>query len=150
MKLEAALASVPVDAEATRHAGRDALSLWLIDARNRLLTLINERPDPHALRTAVRVARFQEHWIGCHVQRQRGEACDSSAPRLAGIEPQASSWASEDGALPPGPTVLAYLEQTLEITLDLLAASGQTDTALHVYRAAVWHEDRVVEGLAQA
>jgi ergothioneine biosynthesis protein EgtB len=88
-----------------RHAGRDVLSLALIDARNRSLawaTLLEEAPgevlrlggelppgvaaslDP-PLWTLGRIGWFQEFWIGRNVQRARGEGADAQGPRLASI-----------------------------------------------------------------
>ncbi|MEO5732391.1 MAG: SUMF1/EgtB/PvdO family nonheme iron enzyme, partial [Rubrivivax sp.] len=139
------------DSHAVRHGGRELLSLLLMDARNHLLQLLRIDPSSRqALRGAASAGVFQEHWIGCHLQRQRGEACDPQTVRLAGIEPQAAAWADENGALPDLPSLHAYLADTLEVTLDLLAGSAESDAALHVYRAALWHEDRLCESLADA
>ena len=85
------------DAEAIRRAGPDLLSLALIDARNALLALLAHDESPRALRLAARAGHDQEYWIARHVQRQRGEACDPAAPRLAGIEPRSAAWCAEDG-----------------------------------------------------
>ncbi|CAD5372499.1 FGE-sulfatase domain-containing protein [Rubrivivax sp. A210] len=138
------------DPLAIRTAGRELLSLALIDARNRLLALLAEDESAPALRLAARAGWFQEYWIACHVQRQRGEACDPAATRLAGIELAIDAWRAPEGP-PPAPADLrSYLAETLEITLDLLAASTEDDAALHFFRLALQHEDRVVEALVEA
>lgn len=144
------------DPAATRRAGRELLSLLLMDARNRLLALLVEDEAADALRLAVRAGWFQERWIGCHVQRRRGEACDAAAPRLAGVEPRAAGWLRDDDPPPAADAVRGYLAQTLEISLDLLAALPASaddgdagDAALHVYRLSLLHEDRLVERLAE-
>jgi len=140
------------DPLAMRHAGPDLLSLALIDARNALLALLSHDESPAALRLAARAGWFQEYWIARHVQRQRGEACDADAPRFAGIEPRIDAWLTPD-AEPPEPGVLrGYLAESLEITLELLAAlpaQGADDTGLYVYRNSLLHEDRLTEALAE-
>ncbi len=139
------------DPPSIRHAGPELLSLALIDSRNRLLQLLAQDESPAALRLAARAGAWQERWIACHVQRQRGEACDPGAPRLAGIEPRIEAWTDEAGP-PPAPEALrGYLAQTLEITLELLAGqpAGAGDAALHFYRASLLHEDRLGEALAE-
>ncbi len=132
-----------------RHAGRDLLSLALMDSRNHLLRLLAMDEATTALRLAVRAGWYQDHWIARHVQRQRGEACDPRAPRLAGIEPQAESWLNQDLAPPTAEQVRSYLAEILDITLELLAAADESDAALHFYRISLLHEDRVCETLTQ-
>jgi len=137
------------DAQAMRRAGRELLSLALIDARNHLLATLVLDESAAALRLAARAGFFQETWIARHVQRQRGEACDPHATRLAGIEPRAEAWATGD--VTPAPEALrGYLAQTLEVTLDLLDASAEDDAALHFFRLSLQHEDRLCEALAEA
>ncbi len=138
------------DPQAIRHAGRELLSLALIDSRNRLLHLLGEEESPLALRQCAQAGWFQEHWIGCHVQRQRGEACDPGAPRLAGVEPCIGQWRAPVGAPPVPAELRAYLGETLDITLDLLAASAEDDAALYFFRRALQHEDRLAEALMEA
>jgi gamma-glutamyl hercynylcysteine S-oxide synthase len=140
------------DPVAIRHAGRELLSLALIDSRNHLLAAFAKDEGPAARRTVLHAAWFQEWWIARHVQRARGEGCDARAPRLAGIEPHADVWMVEadDAALPDAPTLRAYLAETLETTLDLLAGAAEDDTALHVYRNTLLHEDRLHERLAES
>jgi gamma-glutamyl hercynylcysteine S-oxide synthase len=140
----------PLDDPASiRHAGRDLLSLALMDSRNHLLRLLAMDEATTALRLAVRAGWYQDHWIARHVQRQRGEACDPHAPRLAGIEPQADSWLRQDLSPPTAEQVRAYLAEILDITLELLAAADDSDAALHFYRISLLHEDRVCETLTQ-
>ncbi len=134
-----------------RRAGPELLSLALIDARNALLGLLAHDETPAALRIAARAGWFQEYWIARHVQRQRGEACDADAPRLAGIEPRIDGWLSPR-AEPPADALRAYLAESLEITLELLAglpAASADDALLHVYRNSLLHEDRLTEALAE-
>ena len=135
------------DPQQIRQAGRELLSLALIDSRNALLTLLARDESPAALRLAAHAGHFQEHWLGCHLQRQRGEACDPGAPRLASIQPQMAAWLADEDAAPTPETLRAYLADTLEVTLDLLAASAETDAALHYFRASLLHEDRLCETL---
>jgi len=180
----AATTSAWDDPCAIRHAGRELLSVALIDSRNRLLRLLaldeslamneslatneslakNESLAPGelrsrgeslslgesipALRRAALAGWYQEYWIARHVQRQRGEACDPSAPRLAGIEPAAERWIEAGQTLPQAQALRAYLQDTLETTLDLLASSAETDAGLCFFRLALWHEDRLCEAMA--
>ena len=130
-----------------RQAGRELLSLALIDSRNALLKLLAQDESPAALRLAAHAGHYQELWLGCHLQRQRGEACDPAAPRLASIQPQVAAWLVEEGPPPTPETVRGYLAETLEVTLDLLAASAESDAALHYFRASLLHEDRLCEAL---
>ena len=137
------------DAQAIRRAGCDLLSLALIDSRNHLLRLLAIDESGAALRIAVQAGWYQDHWIARHVQRQRGEACDPRAPRLAGIEPRADTWAAGEGDPPTPEALRGYLAETLEVTLDLLSGTPETDTALHFYRSSLLHEDRLCEALAE-
>jgi len=138
------------DPHGIRLAGRDLLSLALLDSRNHLLRSLSSWPEPpaQALRIALDAGRYQESWIARHVQRQRGEACDPDGVRLGGIEPRIALWLSPVGAPPDAQTVRSYLAQTLEITLDLLAGTPDEDPPLHFFRQALLHEDRLVEALA--
>ncbi|HLL17240.1 MAG TPA: SUMF1/EgtB/PvdO family nonheme iron enzyme [Rubrivivax sp.] len=143
------------DARAIRSAGPDLLSLALIDSRNHLLRLLSVDESPAALRLALHAGWYQEYWIARHVQRGRGEACDPRAPRLAGIEPLADAWVAAEAPLPTPEVLRAYLHETLEVTLELLAglttaAAQPDDAALCFYRLALLHEDRLGEALAEA
>ena len=135
------------DAVAMRQAGRELLSLALIDARNHLLRRLAQQPSPLALRLATHAGWYQEHWIACHVQRGRGEACDAAGLRLASIEANILHWL-EPQAEPPSPeSVRGYLAHTLETTLELLERTPEDDAALHFFRQSLLHEDRLCEAL---
>jgi ergothioneine biosynthesis protein EgtB len=156
-----------------RHAGRELLSLALIDARNQTLRWIaameatlgpalaaprRDRIDP-PLWTLGHLAWFQEHWIARNVQRRRGEACDPTHPRLASIRPDADRWydptvagadARWTSALPDLAATRQYLVDTLETTLDLLASvTGDEDDALYFDRLVLSHEDWQAEVFAR-
>jgi iron(II)-dependent oxidoreductase len=94
-----------------RAAGKEVLSLALIDARNRTLAwaaAFEAALDGQALRlpadpacateidpplwTLGHIGWFQEFWIGRNVQRGRGENADARLPRLASILPGADAW----------------------------------------------------------
>ena len=140
---------LPLDGpRAIRCAGRDLLSLALIDSRNSLLHRLAADESTPALRMAARAGHYQEHWLACHLQRQRGEACSEGAPRLAGIQPEVAQWLNEQGPAPSPELLRAYLAETLEITLDLLAGSDESDAALFYFRLSLLHEDRLAEALA--
>lgn len=154
-----------------RSAGRDLLSLALIDARNHLLRwLAAFEPHAQALRglppqadadppmwLVGRAAWFQEYWIGRNTQRQRGERADATAPRLpslleqadARFDPRLSERAARWRAvLPDAAALRSYLADSLDTTLDLLSSTPETDEALFVFRLALQHEDRLCEALA--
>ena len=146
MSLRAQPLDVPL---AIRVAGRELLSLALIDSRNHLLALLGQHEDAAALRLAAQAGWYQEYWLARHVQRQRGEACDPAGPRLAGIEPLIDDWRHGHGEPPDAAELRAYLAESLEVTLDLLAATAEEDAALHFYRLSLWHEDRLGEALVE-
>ena len=90
-----------------RTAGKDLLSLALIDARNhtlRWITACEAGLGGAALTVPLRaeinpplwelghIGWFQEYWIGRNVQRDRGERCDPAHPKLASILPDADRW----------------------------------------------------------
>ena len=140
------------DPLAMRRAGRDVLSLALIDSRNHLLQLLALDESAVALRLAAQAGWYQEYWLARHVQRGRGEACDPHAPRLAGLEPRIDSWVARDGEAPPPDQLRSYLQESLEVTLELLATGPpdrDDDAALHFYRCSLLHEDRLTEALAE-
>jgi gamma-glutamyl hercynylcysteine S-oxide synthase len=139
------------DAQAMRHADAELLSLALMHARNRTLawlTVLERLPPARWL--AGRTGWWQERWIARNVQRSRGAAAEATRAPLASIEPQADAWWALPGDVcGPTPEALrAYLAETLDVTLDLLAAADGSDDALHWYRAALFEEDAVVLGLA--
>jgi ergothioneine biosynthesis protein EgtB len=164
-----------------RAAGKELLSLALIEARNhtlrwasaletvdggRALALVGEvapavvaELDP-PLWTLGHIAWFQEHWIARNVQRMRGERADPTHPRLASILPAADLW--YDAAAPPErrrelartelpdlPATRAYLVETLETTLELLAGVAvEDDESLYFHRLALFHEEMHAEAFA--
>jgi len=158
------------DAQRMRRAGADLLSLALIDARNRLLRWVaafeaapasyEERPADALppLWLIGQAGWFPEFWIARNVQRLRGEHGDGQAAKLASIEPHADAWYdarhSTPGArwaleLPGYEATRHYLVDTLETTLELLGTAGDSDDALHFFRLALQHEDRLIETLAE-
>ena len=99
---------------------------------------------------------FQEYWIGRNMQRALGSRCEPSHARLASIEPNADRWWDSSHvphdtrwalALPDVDHVRAYLLETLESTLDLLAKAPEDDEALYFYRLCLFHEDMHGEAL---
>ncbi len=151
-----------------RAAGKDLLSLALMDARNHTLRWIGacERlfgpalklpPSPDLnppLWALGHVGWFQERWIARNVQRERGERCNPSQTRLASVLPDADRWYEATSGrwsldLPALQPTKQYLVDTLETTLDLLASTrGDGDDSLYFYRLALFHEDRHIEGFA--
>ena len=153
-------------------AGKGLLSLALIDARNRTLRWIGAfeavlgnpklkfeaRPDANLLLWELgHVGWFQEYWIARNVQRQRGEACDATGPKLASILPEADRCFDPTSAprasrwglpLPDLQTTRQYLVETLETTLELLESASEDDAGLYFYRLALFHEDARVERFA--
>lgn len=159
-------------ADAMRHAGKDLLSLALIEARNRSLRLFAAfeaagridvlGPQGESPRRWLgRLGWFQEAWISRNVQRQRGHDADPSVVRMASIEPMADRWydprlqAREPGSrwvLPSPHAIRLYLLDTLDVTLDLLQQVPETDSSLYFFRLALFHEDAQAEvllGMAQ-
>ncbi|MDO9360598.1 MAG: selenoneine synthase SenA [Polaromonas sp.] len=148
-----------------RGAGKDVLSLALMDARNHTLRLFGhyqqaiEEADVQwpaspgmnpPLWTLGHIGWFQEWWVGRNMQRSRGMLCEPVPTRLASIEPQADGWwnpaatAADERwklALPGTESCRAYLLDTLEGTLDLLEKAGDDDEALYFYRLCLFHED---------
>jgi gamma-glutamyl hercynylcysteine S-oxide synthase len=148
------------DALRIRHADAELLSLALIDARNHTLRWLaafdGVAPAAGAMRSPTWLAGhagwFQEYWIARHVQRQRGEHCDASALRLASVDPRADDWLCSHAAGAPALSadeVRGYLAATLDTTLELLAGADGSDDGLHFFRAALLHEDRLGEALAE-
>jgi len=141
-----------VDSPLMRQAGKDLLSLALMDARNHTLrwfAAFEALPAP-PLWELGHAGWFQEHWIARNVQRQRGEAGDATHPKLAPILPGADAMFGQrgDAALPDAQTIRQYLVDTLEMTLELLDAAAEDDDALYFYRLALLREDALVERFA--
>ena len=164
-----ALAAAGIDSPDVLRAGRDALSLALMDARNHTLQLLGAfeqalddappaGPFPPPLWTAGHIGWFAEFWIGRNPRRALGPECPRDAVRLASVDPQADRWF--DPSLLPAPeraaagltseAVKAYLLDTLETTLELLEKAPEDDAALHFFRLALWHEDLRGEQLVMA
>lgn len=144
-----------VDTAQMRHAGRDLLSLALMDARNHSLrwaAAFEASPAGAApvLWALGRLGWFQEHWIARNVQRQRGERCDATRPKLASILPEADALFESPRAAPliDLQTIRQYLVDTLETTLELLDGAAEDDDALYFYRLALLREDACVERFA--
>lgn len=162
-----------VESPRLRTAGKDMLSLALMDARNHTLRWIGaceealggrlmkvpQTPELNPpLWTLGHVGWFQEHWIGRNVQRERGEQCDPTHPKLASILPEADSLYDPRHApqesrwslpLPDLQATKQYLVDTLETTLELLDGTrGDDDASLYFYRLALFHEDAHIESLA--
>ncbi len=154
-----------IDSPDMRRAGRELLSLALIDARNHTLHLLSlyeralassalsvprrEEVEPPAW-LAGHIGWFAEWWIGRNTQRAFGADCPVRPTRLASIEPAADGWwnPAQIGPagrwspdLPDPAQTRAYLLDTLESTLELLEHAAETDAGLYFYRLALFHED---------
>jgi ergothioneine biosynthesis protein EgtB len=153
-----------IDSPGMRAAGRELLSLALMDARNHTLHLLGAFEQalgpalamPRAPRLVPpawcvgHVGWLAEAWIGRNPQRGQGAACPADAPWLASIEPQADSWFDPllvspsqrwALALPPLHQLRAYLLDTLETTLELLDKAQPGEAGLYFFRMALFHED---------
>ena len=133
-----------VDSARMRRAGRELLSLALMDSRNHTLRWIGafeqalstpelDVPQANDLSPPLwelgHLGWFQERWIARNVQRQRGARCDPSQARLPSIlsdadrcfDPaevsHAARWRVD---LPELQATRQYLVDTLETTLELL------------------------------
>ena len=162
-----------VDSPQWRRAGRDPLSLAMIDSRNLTLQLLGmiekaqaEAPTPQAatlppdaqapLWIAGHIGWFSESWIARNTQRALGPVCPREPTRIGSIEPEADrfwepgqSSAAEwfGAAVPDFQSTRAWLLETLEGTLALLAKTPEDDAALYFFRAALAHEDTCGERL---
>lgn len=163
--------NMSIDSPDIRRAGRDLLSLALMDARNHTLYLLSHyeqalgasqfkvplRPELNPpLWELGHIGWFQEWWLGRNLQRDLGRRGDSLATRLASIEPQADRWwdsgqVAHDSRwgldLPDLAHIKTYLLNTLESTLELLEKATDEDQALYFYRLALFHEDMHGEAL---
>ena len=147
-----------IDGPDMRGAGRELLSLALIDARNRTLHLLSMCGGRARARLwlAGHAGWFSEWWIARNTQRAFGIACSPRPTRLASVEPRADAWWAQrpagpshalPGSLPDADTTRAYLLETLENTLDMLERAVETDAGLYFYRLALFHEDLCGEDL---
>ncbi|MEO8249514.1 MAG: SUMF1/EgtB/PvdO family nonheme iron enzyme [Burkholderiales bacterium] len=163
-----------VDSPAVLEAGRDMLSLALIDSRNltlHTLALVEQaqaaapapiQPSPDAnppFWIAGHTGWFGEFWIARNTRRALGSRCPSEPTRIASIEPEADHFwqpgqapAAErwNWAMPDQQSTRAYLLETLETTLALLEKAPEDDDALYFFRAALAHEDATGERLVTA
>ena len=132
----------------------------------RALTLAGGVPDSVAamdppLWTLGHLAWQQERRIARNVQRARGEAASPAGPRLASICAESDRWydpaASQAGArrelvdagLPDLAATRQYLIDSLEISLDLLAAlPDDDDDALYFFRLCLFDEAATSESFA--
>ncbi|MBB3639731.1 MULTISPECIES: SUMF1/EgtB/PvdO family nonheme iron enzyme [unclassified Variovorax] len=157
-----------IDSPDMCRAGRELLSLALIDARNHtlhLLSLYEQALGAQALARppgaddegvvpaawlAGHIGWFAEWWIGRNTQRAFGADCPMRPTRLAPIDPGADDWwnPAHSGPgrrwppdLPDLAQTKAYLLETLESTLELLDNAAETDAGLYFYRLALFHED---------
>jgi len=157
--------SASIDSPAMHHAGRDVLSLALMDARNHTLHLLTQiesalestqlvvpqRPELNPpFWTLGHIGWFQEWWVARNLQRHRGRSADPQASRLGSIEPRSDHWWNPGTTpplsrwtldLPTPAAIKAYLLDTLESTLDLLEKTPHEDDALYFYRLVLCHED---------
>jgi gamma-glutamyl hercynylcysteine S-oxide synthase len=167
------LAAPTIDSPRMRSAGKDLLSLALMDARNHTLHTMGQLqanlPSMGGTGTAAQVnwveplwllghvGWFQEWWIGRNTQRDLGERCPAQPMRLASIEPRADACynpalstrvqrAAQD--YPDLQTIKTYLLETLESTLELLEKTPEQDDNLYFYRLALAREDQIGEQLA--
>lgn len=156
-----------------RRAGKEVLSLALMDARNHTLHIVGQlQTSLPGLRLGTaagpgsalvaplwllgHVGWFQEWWIGRNTQRALGQWCPAQPMRLASIDPRADPcWnpAVSSTALrrmpdcPDLQTVKAYLLETLESSLELLDKTQENDDSLYFYRLALAREDQIGEQL---
>ena len=166
-----ALAPVAIDAADMRSAGRERLSLALMDARNHTLQLLARFeqalgppprvPSAPALFPPAWLAGHSgwlaESWIARNPQRSLGPRCPADSVRLASVDPEADRffdprlapreerWRME---LPALGSIRAYLLDTLETTLELLEHAPEDDAGLYFFRMALFHEDLRGEDLA--
>ena len=155
-----------------RHAGKGLLSLALMDARNHTLRWLAVYEEALAAKQFVvplvpelnpplwelgHLGWFQEWWIARNVQRQRGASCDPTLTRRASVEHHADRWYDSSTVphdtrwqldLPDLLTTKQYLADTMDVTLELLEGSDESDDALYFYRLALFHEDMHGEALA--
>ncbi len=162
-----------IDSPSIQSAGPDLLSLALIDARNRTLRLLARfeellGPSMHStepwrdvrslpLWLAGHIGWFGEWWIARNVQRALGVACPARPTRLGPLDPRADGWwdpaqnllreraSREPPDLPTTGDTRAYLLESMETSLELLAHAAHTDSGLYFWRLALFYEDLCAE-----
>jgi ergothioneine biosynthesis protein EgtB len=151
-------------AQAARTSGPQALAQHLQASRARTLALLDAYEAALGPLLAVpcspqlnpplwevgHIGWFQEFWLARNPQRSLGVQADPLAPRAPSLLPQAdalynSSVVAHDSRwhlpLPTLQATRAYLQDTLDHTLALLADEPTDDAALYFYRLALFHED---------
>ncbi|WHZ12311.1 MAG: Serine/threonine kinase [Burkholderiaceae bacterium] len=164
-----AVAQASIDSPVMRGAGRELLSLALMDARNhtlRLLSLHEQAPDAAAgaaravadpddgvdppLWLAGHIAWFAEYWITRNTKRRLGPDCPPEPTRLASALPAADGWWNPQqtapaerwsARLPDAAVTRDYMLESLEGVLELLELAADEDAALYFFRLALFHED---------
>ncbi len=160
-----------IDSIEMRRAGPDLLALALMDARNHTLNLFSHYETALAaadfrvplqselnppLWELGHIAWFQEWWIGRNSQRHWGSGCQPAVERSACLLAQADRWWDSSNVahdsrwalgLPDLAATKAYLQTSLDITLELLEPTPHEDDALYFYRLALFHEDMHGEAL---
>lgn len=163
----------PVLSAGVRQAGKGLLALALMEARNhslRWLTAYEQWLEPlnfvvppmpeltPPLWLLGHIGWYQERWVARNVQRHRGRRADPHAPRLASIEPDSDRWYDPANAPPdsrwlldlPGVfNIKRYLADAIDITLELLERTPDSDDELYFFRLALFHEDLQAESLAR-
>ena len=155
---------------ALRQGPRSAVHAALLAARARTLQLAQDwraalGPEPHVpyapglnppLWELGHIAWFQEWWIARNPERHRGAAADPGAARPASLLARADAWYDSsrvahrtrwDLALPDAAGTAAYLEGTLQGTLELLATLPEQadDESLYFFRLVAAHEQMHAE-----
>jgi iron(II)-dependent oxidoreductase len=159
------------EARALRQGGAADVREALRAVRARTLELADAWEGTHGLRVGYdpglnpplwewgHVAWFQEWWVARNPQRSRGAQADPDAARPPPLLPGADALydssrvahrARWDLPLADAAGTRAYLQRTLEATLDLLDAlpPGAGDDALYFFRLAALHEAMHAEAAA--
>jgi iron(II)-dependent oxidoreductase len=163
----------PIESSQMRRAGKELLSLALMDTRNHSLRWMSAieaaLPNfevPESLREGLNpplwslghLAWHQEYWISRNVQRQRGAKAGPGSLRLASIESSADQLFDPSVVGPEArwavplrdpQSIRLYLADTLETTLELLDHATEDDDALYFFRLALFHEDAQLEAFAE-
>jgi iron(II)-dependent oxidoreductase len=121
-----------------RLAGPDLLSLALMDSRNALLQRLALDESAPALRLAAHAGWHQEYWIALPRAAPAGRSLRRQPRRAWRASERVDRWllqGDDAAALDATETLRAYLSETLEITLDLLAGTPAADAPLHYFSA---------------